>query len=160
MSESDERASRFAGREFLPPHYDVVEQCATEFRLRHNTFSPAVRHIIEEYEAQRRMLALLPPETLVELRRRAEETPRAPEPNHHSNKRYHYKDSTPRVRERFPRPPLACHKRRHCTMLPTALTTLAPPAYPCASLALARSAHAPPLLTGTKQSETGVGMTS
>lgn len=54
----------------FPHHYAIIDECAVALNLRGtNTFSPAVQHIIEQYDAQRRLLALLPPDILADLQR-------------------------------------------------------------------------------------------
>lgn len=71
------------GVSLFPDHLTIIEQCARERRLRGNTFSPALQYIIEAWDEQRRLLALLPAATLDELRRQlatlsaapSEETP-------------------------------------------------------------------------------------
>jgi hypothetical protein len=70
MGDQDTAITR--GVSLYSDHYAIIEQCARERRLRGSTFSPAVQFIIEEWQEQRSMLALLPESLRLELREKVQ----------------------------------------------------------------------------------------
>lgn len=66
---SKPRASSYSVSLF-PYHFDIIQTCASERRLRGNAISPTIQFILEEWQELRGMLAFLSPEEQEQLRQR------------------------------------------------------------------------------------------